>query len=343
MTQHLNVLVTGVNGDLAQSIIKALRLAKEKFRIFGTAIDSKGVGSVFVDEFALVPPASSKDYLEVINKLCLSKDIQAVIPASLLEIETLGRAYSSHTLDGGAKLVAQNSNYIQAYGDKLNCMQSLDGHIELASFVDPLDEIRLNEFVQQNKFPFVLKEAVSSGSKAVLIIHSLHELKQKIQEFKKPILQGFIEDTYGEFSVGIFRQGRGKVKAISFKRDLGPVGCTWYAQVLQDPEVLDYAIQIAELTDVVGSVNVQVRKNNTGVKLLEINPRFSSLASARAKANFNDVLWSLKMALGMNLDLNFQENLYKRISFQRFISEFVDEGEGLKEVKEWKPNLEKHT
>ena len=80
---------------------------------------------------------------------------------------------------------------------------------------------------------------------------------------------------------------------------------------------------------------MQVRKNASGVWLLEINPRFSSLAAARAACGFRDVEWSVAAALG-EFDAGTKPAL-KQMRFHRFISELVDFGAGYKVLDQWVP------
>jgi hypothetical protein len=102
---------------------------------------------------------------------------------------------------------------------------------------------------------------------------------------------------------------------------------------VEDPEVVAYAEEIARASALRGSANVQVRKTGEGVRLLEINARFSSLALARAFAGFRDVEWSVGLALGREPEL--PRRGYRNIRFHRFVHEMVDEGSGYAPVPQW--------
>ena len=122
---------------------------------------------------------------------------------------------------------------------------------------------------------------------------------------------------------------------IVFRRTLGAVGCSWYAETTTDADVAVYARQILSATGLNGSANLQVRKSHTGVRLLEINPRFSSLASARAVAGFRDAEWSVCQSLGLPLERPGTQ--YRDVRFQRFFHELVDVGDGYHAVRQWSP------
>jgi len=78
---------------------------------------------------------------------------------------------------------------------------------------------------------------------------------------------------------------------------------------------------------------VQVRKSAAGVRLLEVNARFSSLAPARAYAGFRDVEWSVVLALGREPEV--PRDGYRPIKFHRFVHEMVDDGSGYAPIPQW--------
>ena len=52
-------------------------------------------------------------------------------------------------------------------------------------------------------------------------------------------------------------------------------------------------MKIADELNLIGSINIQLRKSKNRIAIFEINPRFSSTVFMRSLVNFNDVLWSL--------------------------------------------------
>jgi len=164
----------------------------------------------------------------------------------------------------------------------------------------------------------------------------MEELAPAIAATPGPVVQGFIDEEQGEYSIGLFA-ANGQETAIAFRRRLGRTGSSWSAETVEDAEVLAYARAIARASGLRGSANVQVRKSSKGVRLLEVNARFSSLAPVRAWAGFRDVEWSVELALGRRPDLS--RDVYRPLRFQRFIHEMVDGGAGFNLVPEWTPGL----
>lgn len=334
MTEPIGVLVTGVGGDLGQAVVKALRLSTRPMVCHGCDMDGSGVGSAFVDSFHVVPRADDMTYVEVLDHLCSSLAVHAVVPASEPEIQALSVLGTPQRLPCGVPIVCQQASWIEAYGDKLACMKALCSKIELAPFVDGIDRLAVAKLVEQVGFPLVVKSRRSSGSRSLRLANNHADLDAALATTHLPLVQAFIDASRGEFSVGVFVCDDFS-SAIAFERDLGPGGCSWFAETSTDESVLEYAKKIARSSCLTGSANIQVRKTSEGVRLLEINPRFSSLVAARAACGFRDVEWSLELALGRTPDR--ADPQFKHIRFRRFFHEVVDFGDGFRTALEWRP------
>ena len=325
-----HILVTAVGGDLGQAIVKALRLAPG-METHGCDADEQGIAGAFVTSAAVVPPASqARSYLTVLDRLCRELRIDAVIPASEAEIARLATA--GEALPCGARIVAQPALWLRTFGDKLKCMRALEGKLPLAPYADAQDAASVEALVGRTGFPVMVKPRRSSGSRNMVVARDPQQLAACLSG--DSIVQAYLEDPGGEFSVGVFSSGS-FTDAIAFRRELRGVGCSWYAETSDDAEVTDYALGFAAVAQLRGSANVQVRKTSRGVFLLEVNPRFSSLVAARAYCGFRDVEWSLALAFGA--EPAPPSRPYRRIRFRRFFGELIDAGNGYRSVPEWTP------
>lgn len=327
------LLVTGVCGDFGQGFVKALRLSPRPYEIHGCDKTADGIGATFVDVFHAVPPASEVDaYFEEIDRLCTRHGLDAVIPGSPVEIETLGRLGYPSRLPCGVPLICLPAPYRGVYNDKLRCYRALEGKVDLAPFADGADPEAVRAFVKEHGFPLVVKQRRGQGGVDFHVVHRPDQLEPALAATPDPVLQGFIDEAGGEYSIGVFATNGSKA-AIVFRRRLGRTGSSWYAETVDDPAVLAYGLAVASASLLRGSANVQVRKSSQGIRLLEINARFSSLAPARAYAGFRDIEWSVDLALGRVPDL--PKDGYRRFRFQRFVHEMVDEGTGYTVVPQW--------
>jgi len=332
-TPPIRVLISAVDGDVGQAIVKSLRISGRSFCCHGCDMVDNEIGKLFVDSFHLVPSAKDNKYLQTINTLAIDLGIDAFIPASEQEITILNEL-TGKQLPCGIPIICQDSRIISMFGDKLACMRALDGKVSIACYADGHDIEAVKHLVDAIGFPLIVKERLSSGSKSINIVNSPDDLQKAIRVSDFPLVQEYIDDNFGEFSIGIFSDSR-SIETIAFLRRLGLTGASWYAETSSDAEVIEYAEKIARVISPRGSINIQVRKGSKGVKLLEVNPRFSSLAAARAICGFNDVVWSLDLAL--NGKYSKERTPYKKIRFKRYISELIDFGDGFKKVSEWLP------
>ncbi|MFZ5803173.1 MAG: ATP-grasp domain-containing protein [Candidatus Omnitrophota bacterium] len=322
----MRILITALGGDLGQSLAKTARLSRTSWKVFGSDCRRSGIGRCFVDAFFCLPPASDrKAYEKALVRLCQKEKIAAVIPASEIEIRTLAESFEDRILPGGAKVIVQPFVWLSVYGDKLRCMQSLLGKVALAAYADGGDLKAVKHLAEHVGFPLVVKPRLLSGSRSVQIARTPAELELYLAKTDRPLVQEYLEGVDGEFSVGVYRACT-FTTLIAFRRDLGPVGCSWFAETDPDPEVLDYSEKLVSATGLKGAANFQIRKTSKGARLLEINPRFSSLVMARALCGFKDLEWALAEAFGKAVRL--PRAPYKKLRFQRFFHEMVDDGQG---------------
>ena len=339
MPEPLRILVTSVGGDVGQALIKSLRLITTPVKVFGCDADSSSIGGAFVDELFTVPLASDADYLSVMAGICEDNGIDALVPGCEPEIFTLSRAASSGGFSCRAALICQEYSWLKTYGDKLTCFRQLDGKVDLAPYADGSDEVAVSEFIKNVGFPCIVKSRRSWGAKSLRTVADEDELTRVLGQTQVPLVQGYIDDEHGEFTVGVFACDD-FTTAIGFKRSLGPIGASWYAENIdQDEDVLNYAYKIAEASGLRGSCNIQVRKSSWGVRLLEINPRFSSLVAARAACGFRDLEWSIYTALGREIQRPRQP--FTPVKFRRFLHELIDFGSGYAAIEQWLPRYDR--
>lgn len=334
LSEPIRILVTGVGGDLGQALVKALRLSTKPIQCHGCDMDGTGIGSAFVESFHVVPRSDEVSYIDDLDHLSRSLAVHAVIPGSEPEIYLLSRSGSPPKLPCGIPIVCQEASWIETYGDKLTCMKALWGKIEMAPFADGADRRMVAKLIEEVGFPVVVKSRRSSGSRSLRLVNDSDKLNAALAETDFPVVQAFIDTSQGEFSAGVFVCEHFS-SVIAFKRDLGPVGCSWFAETSTDESVLDYVMKIGQLSGLRGSANIQVGRTSEGVRLLEVNPRFSSLVAARTACGFRDAEWSVELALGRNPDR--PDGHFKHIRFRRFFHELVDFGEGFKAAVEWRP------
>jgi carbamoyl-phosphate synthase large subunit len=334
MTTPLRVLVTGVGGTLGQGITKALCLAEMPLEISGCDAVEDSVGAAFVKTLHRVPLASDPSYLEVLDTICEQSGYSAVLPSTEQEIAILSLTGSPPRLPSGAVVICHDSQLFNSFSDKLSCARALALAIDVGRFADGADAAEVERLVEDAGFPLVVKPRRGSGSRILRTVNNRESLQKAVAEVPMPFVQEHFPDDLGEFSAGIFACEEFD-SVLSFRRELCGEGCSMKAETSEDVAVADYCRRIGRAMRLRGAANVQVRNTHSGVRLLEVNARFSSLVAARAAAGFRDAEWWLRLRLGMSMPE--PPVVYRQLRFERYFHDLVDLGDGFQAVSEWSP------
>jgi len=334
MTPPVRVLVTGVGGTLGQAITKALCLADIPLEISGCDATQESAGVAFVKTLHRVPLASDPSYIEIVNDICEKNSYSAVLPSTEQEIAVLSRTASPPRLLSGAVVICHGVQFFDTFSDKLTCARALAGAVNVGRFADGADAADVDNLVASADFPLVVKPRRGSGSRILRIVNNRESLRKALADVPLPFVQEYFQDDLGEFSAGIFAC-EDFDSVLTFKRELCGEGCSMKAETSDDAAVADYCRRIGRAIGLRGAANVQVRKTALGVRLLEVNARFSSLVAARAAAGFRDAEWWLRLRLGMPIPK--PPTVYRQLRFERFFHDLIDFGDGFQAVSEWSP------
>jgi len=231
-------------------------------------------------------------------------------------------------------VVCHDAQFFNTFSDKLSCAQALAQAVNVGQFADGADAGEVEKLVVDAGFPLVVKPRRASGSRSLRIVNNWESLQKALADTPLPFVQEYFQDDLGEFSAGIFACEHFD-SVLAFRRELCGEGCSMKAETSDDVTVADYCSRIGRVMRLRGAANVQVRKTRSGVRLLEVNARFSSLVAARAAAGFRDAEWWLRLRLGMGIPA--PPVGHRQLRFERYFHELVDFGDGFQAVSEWSP------
>src|SRR5436190_13017127 len=202
---HLRVLVTGVDGDSGQGLVKALRMSPRPMEIHGCDVSGGGIGGTFVDTLHLVPPASAGEpYVARLDRICSHYEVDAVVPSTPAEIDALCGRSSPPALPSGVPIVCLPEHYRNVYDDKLFCYQSLEGFVSLAPYADGTDAGAIKRLIGLHGFPLIVKRRRGRGGDSFQVVRKEADLAGALEKTADPVVQGFIDDEGGEYTVGLF-------------------------------------------------------------------------------------------------------------------------------------------
>lgn len=277
------ILITGIGGDIGQGVATIFRENRPDVRLIGVDVHAQHGGHLYVDRFALVPSASSPDYLDAIKAIVGKYSIDVVIPMSEPEL-AVAKPFSE--LAPGMQWITPGEQVVGAGLDKLKTMHALS---ELGIPVPWTKSVSEGRPIS---YPCILKSRLGSGSRAVFTVANDEDVDYLVKRYPGAIYQELLEPDNREVTCAVYRSRDGKVASLLMLRRLTG-GLTGWAKVIKDEETSRMCEVIARGLNLRGSMNIQLRLTDKGPRIFEINPRFSSTVLMRHRVGFSDVLWAL--------------------------------------------------
>lgn len=285
-----NIVVTGCGGDIGQSIGKILKESPLFERVIGADVTDEHAGKFIFDEIIKMPLCNSPDYIESLTKLIREFNIDLLLPISEPELRMLtDKEIESDFLN--SKLICANLTSRQVGFDKL----ATSDFLKKSNL--PFPETFVIDTMLSSVFPLILKSRKGSGSKSIFILNDIDEFGFYQKKYPDFIAQELITGSPDEFTCGLFRSRNDEVRSIIYKRKLVD-SYSGYGEVVENDAITELLYSIAINLDLRGSINVQLKLSEKGPCVFEINPRFSSTVRFRHMMGFEDLIWSIKDALG---------------------------------------------
>tara|TARA_B100000963_G_scaffold90291_1_gene77814 strand:- start:5222 stop:6154 length:933 start_codon:yes stop_codon:yes gene_type:complete len=283
-----NFLISGIGGDIAQAICKILKSYFDDSIIVGTDITSQHAGTLFVDHFEEIEPATNiNNYIKSILKIIEDNNISFFIPTSEQEIEVINK---NTNLFNKIKLIFPGERVVD------NCIDKFVTN-EFLSSIGIATPWSCIEYRDIFLYPCIFKSRKGAGSKILFEVNDEQEAKYLSQKYNNGLFQELLRPKENEITCGVYRSHDGKTNSIQLKRRLSEGETSW-AQTIYHNDIEQICHKIATKLNLIGSMNIQLIKTNSGPKIFEINPRFSSTVLMRHMIGFTDLIWSIKDSIG---------------------------------------------
>ena len=330
-----NVLIAGVGGaSLGTEIFKCLRRSGN-YSVVGADISPYAYG-LYQEGFVKTYVIDREKYIQNILDICKKENIGAIIPGG--EEPLLLLSNHKDLLDREGIILAINSKeVIELCTDKkktFDYMSRLDIPVPITKRISDVNDLNgLN-------YPCIIKPSSGSGGSVfAYLAEDVEEASLYISYLKKRnvkvIVQEYISDDEGEYTVGVLSLPNGKlVGSIALKRFFSSklsylvkyndrIISSGYSQGLIDDfkNVRKQAEDIALKIDSRGPLNIQGRLKDGVFYPFELNARFSATTYLRAMAGFNEVDIFLKSLFGHKYTLprNIKYGYYFRSIEEKYI------------------------
>lgn len=281
----MNILVTGIAGDIGNGIGRILRDSRIASELIGCDIHDQHMGRFVFDVCKLVPRADAPGYLEALVNIAKKNGVDAIVPTSEPELRFFLKRGISQSI-GGIPLIMANMKALEVGFDKLKTAHFLAEQSLSFPWTITVAE---NE---PNELPCIMKSRFGAGSQEVRLIDDPELVPAYRKIFPDHIWQECVGTVDEEYTCGLYRSMTGEVRTLIFHRRLS-AGVTAYGEVVASPTIDQLCFAIATAVELNGSINVQLRLTSHGPVVFEINPRFSSTVAFRHKLGFEDVIWAI--------------------------------------------------
>jgi len=314
------ILVTGVGGDIGVNILRCLKEGSYANDLIGCDRDPYAWGRSVSPKFLQAPSALEKvAYEQFIQNTVKKYNIGYVYPGSEPEILFFHKHRDSFK-DWGIKVLINNAMIVDNFLDKYKTA------IFLAEKNLPSPKtFLLEQYKGELSYPFILKKRWGSGSKLVLVVCNQNEFEFYKNKFgiESLIVQEYLGSEEHEYTAGVFSNGN-QTYSILFRRYLASdVGITKFAEFIEENPIAELASRIAEVSHLIGSINIQFRKVNNKFIPFEINPRISGTAYIRHYFGFRDIEWWLKLLMKKEIK-TYDSKFNKGIAVRAVQEVFLD-------------------
>lgn len=288
------ILITAIGGDIGQAVASIVRRTFPDWRILGCDIHARHAGELFVNQWFVAPRADDAGYLPWLEKTVREQGVDLCVPMSEAELSILAGAGGGRV--GNAGLVMANGKAIAVGGDKLATARFMAAADLPVPWTIPAGEVGV-----ATPFPCIFKARRGAGSKSVFICNSLEEAHFLARRHPESVFQELLLPEEREVTCAIYRTRDGRIAVLQLLRRLAG-GFSGWAKVMDSPELRGQCERIAEALALEGSINAQFRITDSGPRLFEINPRFSSTILMRHLMGYQDVVWALRESMGERVE-----------------------------------------
>lgn len=336
MTKKYNIGISCIGSGVGQSVINSLNLSRLPLKTVGFGTNPFAYGAYDCDAYDYTLSIYDEGFIENLIQKCKEHKIDLIIPG--LDDEALLYAQNLKKFeDAGIKAMCASEELIAICRDKERMSNELNKVADV--FVKSYCKETLLEDIETGKveFPFIAKPRGGFASRGIEIIRNQDDLikindTQIIQELATPRKD---DPNYDFYMSQIVKNRNPQVSEVSIQVVYSPKGILLGRMFSYNklnngvpieivPYENDYIWSIVDqLTPTLlkmglrGPLNIQGRLTENGLKLFEMNPRFTGITGLRALMGFNEVEACVKEWLGIDKGENQLRFNYNRFGIRQ--------------------------
>ncbi|HTU80821.1 MAG TPA: ATP-grasp domain-containing protein [Candidatus Acidoferrales bacterium] len=278
----MRIMISAGGTVTAQSVVKALREDGRAAYIAVCDMDELTATKAFVDDFVLVPPASSPAFgaacLDAVRRAGIELFVPLIVEREFLPLAALRKEFAA----AGCRLWVPPERIVEAIGDKL----AFAGFLRERNIPSP-ETAAVHGDLVWDRFPAYVKPRRGSGSVGTTRVEGARAYRDAIAGREDLIVQEALSGR--EFTVDCFASHPGRVvAAVPRERIAIKAGVSVKGRTYRDETIERIAADVVEKSGLVGPANVQGMLAGDGsFSIIEMNPRFSGTLALTTAAGIN--------------------------------------------------------
>lgn len=328
--------ISCIGSGVGQSVINSLNLSRLPLKTIGFGTNPFAFGAYDCDAYDYTPSIYDERFIDNLILKCKEYEIELIIPG--LDDEALLYAQNLKKFENaGIKAMCAGEELIAICRDKERMSNELNKVADI--FVKSYCKETLHEDIESGKvsFPLIAKPRGGFASRDIEIIRNQDDLVKidGTKIFQELAVPRKDDPNYDFYMSQIAKNRNPQVSEVSIQLVYSPeselMGRMFSYNKLNNgvpieivPYENDYIWSIVDqLTPTLikmglrGPLNIQGRLTEHGLKLFEMNPRFTGITGLRALMGFNEVEACMKEWLGIDKGKNQLRFNYNRFGIRQ--------------------------
>ena len=343
INSFFNIGISSIGSGVGQSVINSIRLSNLPIKTFGFGTNPLAYGLYECDMF--IPSVSFYDdnYVEDTIQKCIENNIILYIPGHDDDANICSQNFKKFE-NNGIKIIVAGEKLLKICRDKELMSNELNKTVNI--FVRSFDKNSFLSCLYKNEIelPVIAKPRDGYASKGIEIINTLEDVAKItenhiVQELAIPHVQDSEREYYlkqlkkginpqvSEISIQLVADEKGNImgRMMSYnKLNNGiPIEIIPYDDESIWNEV-DKLHPILKKLGLKGPFNLQGRLTDSGLKLFELNARFTGITGLRAFMGFNEVEACIKQWLGIRSKEEMLVLNYNRFGIRQTADRVID-------------------
>jgi nucleoside-diphosphate-sugar epimerase len=310
--------ISCIGSGVGQSVINSCRLSRLPLHTIGLGNNPFAFGGHDCDALVATPSIYAEDYAERLLAILKAQGVELLIPGLDDEVLILARSRAEFEA-AGIGLLASDPALVELCRDKERMSAELNPIVDV--FVRSYTPTAARAAIDAGglDFPLIAKPRGGFASRGIAIILDADDLArvdptQVVQELAMPAAG---DPSHAEYARQLARRVNPQVAEISIQivtdargDELGRMatynrlhqGVPIEIQPYEDArvwETVDRLLPALRARGLRGPLNIQGRVTERGLRLFEMNPRFTGITGLRALMGFNEVEACVKAWLGI--------------------------------------------